>query len=176
VQKTELSAGAVTEIMLATDSVTRDKIKNGEVVAAKLANDLPLSKLQQGTARQFIRMAADGSVAGYRSFVNVSTELTVTAGTIEVDHNLGGVPTFFQAVLVCKETDGGWSPGDELDFAINTINVTSADEHQLPIFRNATKVGVCVWSGGIVIPHKTTFVRVGADFAKWKLKFYFGRD
>jgi hypothetical protein len=165
----ELVTGAVTNDFIADNAVTRTKIKNGEVTADKLANDLPITKLEAGDAGDFMRTAADGTVVWTRAF-SVSPILTLTANTsLEHPHGLPSPPNFVDAVLVCSAADNSFAIGDE--FSI----FGHGNANGILVYRNATKVGLQI-PDNIQIREKNDpdGTANNIDYTKWGVKFVFG--
>ena len=170
-EASELGPDTITEVMLQDDCVTRDKIKNGEVTSAKLANDLPLTKLARGTSRQIIQMKADASEPAWTSFFQASSEQVISTHTkIEVENVLGVTPQFVRPVLVCKENEHGWEAGDELDLDWAMEDDGSFSEGSTS-YANASYVGVIL--GRLPQVHKVPSGDAPITPSKWKIKFYY---
>lgn len=164
----ELKTGSVIEDYIADDAVTRTKIKNGEVIAAKIQNDLPVTKLAAGSATYFLRVSASGTIVWAPNILS-SPELTIVASSaIEHAHGLTIAPSYFRAVVVCKTAEDGWAVGDEVDFS------TNGSDDGTPVYANATQVGVLCPSGlAFVKKSAPNGSQSNITLGNWRLKFYY---
>ena len=74
---------------------------------------------------------------------------------IEVAHGLGSVPKLVQAVVRCKQANGGYVAGDELDCSA-------------PTYMNSTHVGFNTF-GSLVLTNKDTTTTFTPTAANWKI-------
>jgi len=88
-------------------------------------------------------------------FESAEQNVEESAMRISVAHGLGSVPKLFQAVVRCKQTEGGYSVGDELDISV-------------PTFTNSTHVGFNSF-GALFLTHKTSTTTFTPTASKWKI-------
>lgn len=73
-----------------------------------------------------------------------SPELPVPAANTHVDiqHALYGQPALVRGVLVCKQADNGYKPGDEIDFGLTRQAGTSNAPQALSVSATAGRVTI----------------------------------
>lgn len=99
----------------------------------------------------------EAGISGVLSDFFESSEQDVedNAMRIEVEHGLGVVPKLVQAVVRCKQANGGYAVGDELDCSA-------------PTYMNSTKVGFNTF-GSLVLTNKATTTTFTPTASKWKV-------
>jgi hypothetical protein len=88
-------------------------------------------------------------------FESSEQDVEDNAMRIEVEHGLGVVPKLVQAVVRCKQANGGYAVGDELDCSA-------------PTYMNSTKVGFNTF-GSLVLTNKATTTTFTPTASKWKV-------
>lgn len=88
-------------------------------------------------------------------FESAEQNVEESAMRISVAHGLGSVPKLFQAVVRCKQTEGGYAVGDELDISV-------------PTFTNSTHVGFNSF-GALFLTNKVTTTTFTPTASKWKI-------
>ena len=88
-------------------------------------------------------------------FESAEQNLENNAMRIQVAHNLSSTPKLFQAVVRCKESNGGYSAGDEYDCSS-------------PTYVTSTHVGFNSFSQ-LSLLHKTNTISFTPDVDKWKI-------
>jgi hypothetical protein len=99
----------------------------------------------------------EAGISGVLSDFFESSEQDVedNAMRIEVEHGLGVVPKLVQAVVRCKQANGGYAVGDELDCSA-------------PTYMNSTKVGFNTF-GSLVLTNKATTTTFTPTASRWKV-------
>ncbi|HYG24434.1 MAG TPA: hypothetical protein VEH04_16775 [Verrucomicrobiae bacterium] len=173
-QPKELQPGVITTAHLQDQAVTREKVKPGEIVGSLLGNDLPINKFERGAPYEVMQMSGDGGTARWGHWIKASAEQAVAVDSvIEVEHGLGRIPTYFVPVLVCKEEDRQWQPGDEVDLAMS-VNSQDVSNNGSTFFRNSTKIGLRLGRLPSVRGKTDGTLSLAITSSKWKIKFYFG--
>ena len=124
----DIKDGAITSAKIEDNAITSAKIKDGEIVNADISStaEIQVSKLKDGTARQVIQTAANGSDVEWTSNVDIPGTLDVTGNT-KLDANLDvtGTLDVNSSVTIAGVT------GIDGNFDINTnkftVNATSGD-------------------------------------------------
>jgi hypothetical protein len=88
-------------------------------------------------------------------FESSEQDVEDNAMRIEVEHGLGVVPKLVQAVVRCKQANGGYAVGDELDCSA-------------PTYMNSTKVGFNTF-GSLVLTNKATTTTFTPTASRWKV-------
>ena len=100
-----------------------------------------------------------------------SAEQTITAGgTLTIAHGLGASPKLFQARIICKTADIGYSIGDEV-FIANEGSSSVGDSYSASFsYNGTTNIDVRYGSGGgFRIPNKGTGGGTNITAANWRL-------
>ena len=96
---------------------------------------------------------ANGVLSGF--FESAEQDVENNAMRIEVAHGLGSVPKLVQAVVRCKQANGGYVAGDELDCSA-------------PTYMNSTHVGFNTF-GALTLTNKTTTTTFTPTASSWKI-------
>lgn len=174
-QDNSIAPGSITTTELGKPCIYRDNIADGEVIASKIQNELPVNKLANGSAGQVLRTNADGATVNWETMIGAGTEHSWTnssGDSYTESHGLGAIPKFVRCVLVCKTADIGYHVGDEVDIREAHINDGAhyTDGLVFRVTANSTSVSVgvtagsTVWIGG---SNPTT--------SRWKIKLYWAR-
>lgn len=94
-----------------------------------------------------------------------SAELNIVAGsTASVDHGLGVMPKFVQAVFVCKTAEFGYVVGEEVDAHRDATSTA----YNYTLARTSTSIRYICGSSGIALPNATGGYTTLTP-ANWKL-------
>lgn len=173
-QDTGLAPKSIQTIHIANLAVTEDKIADGSVGLAALANSIPLAKWEGGAANTFARMDLAGASPEWTFPRLVSSDLPISASTnIEFFHGLPFAPHRVSAVLVAQ-------PGRSHPVVV--IPIAAGDERNVASFvtGGAQQLFCVVTPSKVYVKFGTNLRLVDAyvaaggleNFSDWKLRFY----
>jgi hypothetical protein len=184
-QPVVIGAGAITTDMLADNSVTTNKIKNGAVTNIKLAGNIPMSKWEKGPANYYVRMSTGGTEAQWRAadeldaFIEESELIDITPYTggvvgdyypaLSVAHTLGVTPKYVQFVIRCKTAEKGYLVGDEVSIPLQTWSNAT----ELKVFIPENYTFPIVYDSNLGAGEK--WDATGITLSKWEGKFYYAK-
>ena len=96
---------------------------------------------------------ANGVLSEY--FESAEQDVEDNAMRIEVAHGLSSTPKLVQAVVRCKQANGGYAEGDELDCSA-------------PTYMNSTHMGFNTF-GSLVLTNKDTTTTFTPTASRWKI-------
>lgn len=177
-QDVSIHDGSITTAMLADSAITTVKVADLAITTDKLANDISMTKWAQGLAKQFIRMNDIATTPEWVTLLYASNEIAVAFNTVlEWTHSLGGVPHDVQAVWVCKESDLGYSVGDEIDVSGGWSYIFGpSPDFEVALcsaflYKTSTKAGISIGNGLHLVNKGSAYLSLSDDL-KWRLKFY----
>lgn len=175
-QNNLLADSSVTTAMLGKPCVFRDNIGDGEVIASKIQNELPVNKLANGAADQVLRTSSDGATAAWDYVLHEGPEHAWTnssGDSFNETHGLGYHPRYVRLVLVCKTAEIGYSVGDEVE--VRQVYKNDATHYfdglVFSVACNTTLIKVTVVAG------TTVTMQPGGNPtpSKWRLKLYWAK-
>ncbi len=117
-EASELQPGSITTEMLQDNAVTTPKIVALAVTIEKIADNLPFTKFQRGTALQFLRMNALGTAW---ETVGITKETpshaidTTDLQSFTLAHGWTKAPSSVRVVFRCVNDNHGYTEGQELE-------------------------------------------------------------
>lgn len=118
VSNANIAVGTLTGDRIASLTITDTNIAAATITEGKLAAPLTTSKIGAGGSPSFLATTSGGSVVWTNFLVSYKTNgiaIATADGTTTHAHNLGAVPTFVSATLVCGTSEASFAVGEEID-------------------------------------------------------------
>lgn len=118
VSNANIAVGTITGDRIASLTITDTNIAAATITEGKLAAPLTTAKIAAGGSPSFLATTSGGSVVWTNFLVSYKTNgiaIATADGTTTHAHNLGAVPTFVSATLVCGTSEASFAVGEEID-------------------------------------------------------------